>query len=76
MTDTISISKFKATCLEVLKLVQQSGKPITVTRRGVPVAQVIPPPRLAQNWLGCMAGEARVTGDLLEPLEVDWEVLQ
>ena len=42
--ETISISKFKATCLALLERVRQTGEPIIVTKRGVPIAQVVPPP--------------------------------
>jgi prevent-host-death family protein len=68
--ETIAISKFKATCLAVLERVRRTGRPILVTRRGEPVAEVIPPsPRKpATPWMGCMAGEAQITGDLLEPV--------
>ena len=42
--DQISISKFKATCLAVLERVQQTRVPVLVTKRGVPVAEIKPPP--------------------------------
>src|SRR5258705_10342395 len=51
----ITISEFKATCLAVIDRVKRTGKPVLVTRRGKPMAQVIPPPR-SPTWLGCMAG--------------------
>ncbi|MBM3790981.1 MAG: type II toxin-antitoxin system Phd/YefM family antitoxin [Acidobacteria bacterium] len=75
----ISISDFKATCLAVLDRVKRTGQPILVTRRGEPIAQVIPPPPEArpQSWLGCMAGKATVVGDVVSPAteEVEWEAL-
>ncbi len=73
------ISKFKATCLSVLKRVRQTRKPILVTRRGEPVAQVVPPPPRPRrkHWLGILADEGRITGDIISPAsdESDWEVL-
>jgi len=75
----ISISDFKATCLAVLDRVKRTGQSILVTRRGEPIAQVIPPPPEArpQSWLGCMAGKATVVGDVVSPAteEVEWEAL-
>lgn len=75
----ISISDFKATCLAVLDRVRRTGQPILVTRRGEPIAQVIPPPSDArpQSWLGCMTGKARITGDVVSPAaeESEWEAL-
>jgi len=75
--ETITISKFKATCLAVLEQVRKTGKPLRITRRGVPVADVIPPgpSERPSNWLGAMAESARIQGDILEPSDalVDWE---
>ena len=75
--DEIKISEFKATCLAVLARVGETGRPILVTRRGNPVAQIVPPPRDAADWLGAMRDRGAIKGDLVEPcgsLE-DWEVL-
>ncbi len=76
----IAISKFKATCLAVLERVKRTGQPILVTRRGEPIAQVIPPApaQRPQSWLGCMSGKARIAGDLVSPAgeESDWEALR
>jgi prevent-host-death family protein len=78
--ETISISKFKATCLALLERVHKTGQPILVTKRGVPVAQVLPPPRPEPSEVGaygCMAGTAEQVGDIVEPLPVDdWEALR
>jgi len=78
-TQQISISEFKATCLAVLDRVNRTGQSILVTRRGEPIAQVTPPPPEArpQSWLGCMAGKARITGDVIAPAAEDseWEAL-
>lgn len=78
--ETITISKFKATCLALLERVRRTGQPVLITRRGEPVAQVIPPPLPRQEdatSFGCMAGTAEEVGDILDPLpETDWEVLR
>ncbi|HYK87474.1 MAG TPA: type II toxin-antitoxin system Phd/YefM family antitoxin [Acidobacteriota bacterium] len=75
----IAISKFKATCLAVLERVRRTGQPVLVTRRGEPIARVIPPAACErlQSWLGCMSGRARIAGDLVTPAseESDWEAL-
>ena len=77
---TISISEFKATCLAVLDRVKRTGQPILVTRRGEPIAQVIPPlpAERSKTWLGCMAGRARIRGDVISPATEasEWEALR
>lgn len=76
--EAVAISKFKATCLSLLDRVKKTGQPLLITKRGEPIAQVVPPPppeRSKESTFGCMAGTARELGDIVEPLgEGDWEV--
>jgi prevent-host-death family protein len=78
--ETISISKFKATCLAVLERVRRTGKPVVVTKHGRPVAEVVPPSPepLESDWLGSMRGRGRVVGDIVAPAvePEEWEVLR
>lgn len=75
----MSISVFKATCLAVLERVRRTGASVIVTRRGVPVAEVGPPPVESSggNWLGAMKGSASITGDIIAPAGAieEWESL-
>ena len=71
--ETVSVSKFKAACLELLEKVQRTGQPILITKRGEPVAQIIPPtvPRTQGRWLGSARGTGRIVGDIVSPIEED-----
>ena len=73
----IAISEFKAKCLGILEQVRKTRKPVRVTRFGEPVAEVVPPSphKRPANWLGCMAGTARIVGDIVSPVgsESHWE---
>jgi prevent-host-death family protein len=77
---TMPISEFKATCLAVLEQVRRTGVRVVVTRRGEPIAEVLPPSAetLGVSWIGSLQGEATITGDLVEPIvpESDWDVLR
>ena len=77
---TISISEFKATCLAVLEQVGRTGTPVIVTRRGKPIAEVVPPSlaTVGSGWLGSMKGTATIIGDLVEPVSEshEWDVLR
>lgn len=79
-TKTVAISEFKATCLAVLERVRRTGTPIVVTRRGQPVAEVVPPSLASTGdaWLGAMRGTATITADLVAPTTEsgEWEVLR
>jgi prevent-host-death family protein len=68
---TIAASEFKARCLALLDDVAKNGHELVVTKRGKPVARVVPaePPR---NLIGSV--EFLVTDEeLIEPLFEDWE---
>ena len=68
--DSLPISRFKATCLTALERVRRIGRPLLVTKRGVPIAQVVPPPppKAAEGAFGAMRGTAEELGDIVEPL--------
>ena len=78
--EEIAISRFKATCLQVLERVRRTRKPILVTRFCEAVAEVTPPsmPKRKGSRLGSMVGTARIKGDLISPAgdPDDWEVLR
>lgn len=77
---TLSVSRFKATCLEVLERVRRTGRPVVITKRGALLAEVIPPsPATAgREWIGSLRGTARIVGDLVAPAGAarDWEALR
>jgi len=78
--EEIAISKFKATCLEVLERVRRTGKPILVTRFGKPVAEVKPPTegKLQPRRLGTLASTMEIHGDIVGPISdiSEWEAAQ
>ncbi|OGA81958.1 MAG: hypothetical protein A3G27_16920 [Betaproteobacteria bacterium RIFCSPLOWO2_12_FULL_66_14] len=39
----ISVTEFKQRCLEIIRRVEKTGKSVTITRRGRPVAQLEAP---------------------------------
>jgi prevent-host-death family protein len=77
---SIAISEFKATCLAVLEQVRRTGTSIVVTRRGVPIAEVIPPSIAASgnSWLGAMSATATIVGDLVAPASHadEWDAMR
>lgn len=76
--DTLSISKFKATCLAALERVRRTRRPLRVTRFGRPVADIMPPAvdvDETRTWPGSFADSAEIVGDLVAPLGVEWEAM-
>ncbi len=80
MPRTVSISEFKARCLALVDMVKKTGQPLLITKRGKPIAQVVPPPEAEKpsTWLGCMRGTGSIVGDLVSPAidEKEWEALE
>lgn len=78
--ETIPISKFKATCLGLLKQVKKKGEPILITLKGEPVAMVVPPPAAEKSgtWIGSFRKTGKIVGDIVAPAadESEWEVLR
>jgi prevent-host-death family protein len=70
VVDTLPISRFKATCLAALERVHRTGRPLLVTKRGVPIAQVIPapPPEVHGQTFGAMRGTVAELDDVVAPL--------
>jgi prevent-host-death family protein len=74
----VAISEFKAKCLALLDQVQKTKNPMRITRRGKPVAEVVPPSQTCKrDWIGSMKGRMEILGDIISPAtdESDWEVL-
>jgi len=78
--ESVPISKFKATCLALLDRVKRTGQTIIITRKGQPIAQVMPPPvpEKPESWLGCFQASGRILGDIVGPAmdAEEWEILQ
>lgn len=72
----ISALEFRAKCSTILDEVVQTGQAVTITKRGKPVAQLVPPvPRQNGYPQDALFGTVKIHGDIVEPaLETDiWE---
>ena len=73
--ETMSVSDFKARALKVLKRVDEEQQSVVLTRRGKPVAQVIPYRESSQPCQpGALAHLLTFEGDVVTPLGEDlWD---
>jgi prevent-host-death family protein len=63
----------------LLDKVEKTGKPILVTKRGKPVAELVPvSPAGKRPIMGYMEGTAKIVGDIVSPASEpsDWEALR
>jgi len=75
---TLSVSEFKAHCLELVNEVARTGEPVVLTKHGKPTAMVVSPPRSNDRvWApGKFRQSAVIEGDIIEPLDEPWEALR
>ncbi len=70
----ISAGEFKAKCLKLMDNVASTHEPLTITKHGKPVAMMVPVmPKSETLLFGYMAGSATVRGDIVAPVDVEWE---
>jgi prevent-host-death family protein len=73
---TIGAGEFKAKCLGLLDEVERTGRPLLVTKRGRPVARLVPirAPRKSRGTP--LEGSVVYEGDIVSPLDEPWEALK
>ncbi len=68
----VAAAKFKSQCLALMDEVEHKRKEIVITKRGRPVAKLVPVDAAANPLFGGMRGTGRVTGDIVSPVGVRW----
>ena len=71
-THQITAAEFKAKCLRLMDEVAKSRTPIVITKRGKPVAKLVPADDTPIDPFGCMAGTIEIRGDIISPIDVEW----
>lgn len=74
MKRKIAAGEFKAKCLHLLDEVQQTRKEIVITKRGRPVARLLPVDTDVPSIFGRMKGSAEILGDIVAPVDEKWSV--
>src|SRR5258707_61550 len=66
----IAISEFKAKCLAVIDEVNKTKKSVIITRRGQPIAELIPAADQGKRkeWLGSMKDTFEIVRDIMQPV--------
>jgi prevent-host-death family protein len=73
--ESLSVSEFKATCLAVLEDINRQKKRIVITKRGKPIAEVIPFETEQKDIP--LRDTVTYMGDIVSPVaEDDWEALK
>jgi prevent-host-death family protein len=75
MQATIAAGEFKSKCLKLLDQVAEKRETLVITKRGKPVAQVTPIPA-QENIVGSMKGSVLWMGDIISPIDVEWDAMK
>ncbi len=72
---TMPAGQFKAQCLSVMDDVNEQRSEVVITKRGKPVAKLVPLDSRPRDIFGCMQGTATIHGDIVAPAveSTDWE---
>ena len=72
-TRTIKAPEFKAKCLKIMDEVAESGEEIVITKHGRPVSRLMPYREKPKSMFGRDRDIIEIHGDIVEPLDVEWE---
>ncbi|MGA7558917.1 MAG: type II toxin-antitoxin system Phd/YefM family antitoxin [Terriglobales bacterium] len=74
----IAAGEFKARCLALMEDVRSTREPLVITKRGKPIAKLVPVEDKKDDFIGRLKGVMKIVGDIespVVPLE-DWEGLR
>lgn len=69
---TIPAGQFKARCLRLMDEVRNTREPVLITKKGRPVAKLVPAESQPEDVFGCLKDEIKIVGDIESPI-VSWE---
>lgn len=73
MKRQIAASEFRAKCLRLLDEVNQRRREYIITKRGKPVARLLPASAAAPSVFGHMRGTGEIVGDIVASVGETWE---
>ncbi len=70
---SIPATQFKAQCLSILDTVQRKRTTVVISKHGKPVAKLVPlDTDSVPSLYGSMKGTVREIGDIISPIEDEW----
>jgi len=69
---TVKASVFKAKCLHLMDLVNQTNEEIIITKNGKPVSRLVPYRKQVDSLFGLHKGNIKSNDDLIAPTGETW----
>ena len=77
MSKIIKASEFKAKCLALMDEVARTGESVVVTKKGEPLVELVPHKTKAKrDAFGILKGELVITGDIMSPIDIEWDAMK
>jgi prevent-host-death family protein len=77
MTRAIKASEFEAQCLALIDEVAKTGDTLIITKDGKPLAELVPHKNEKRpSPLGIWKGKVEITGDIVSPVDVEWDAMK
>jgi prevent-host-death family protein len=72
---SVPAARFKAQCLKIMDEVKERRETVLITKKGKPVARLVPAEDPPRDVFGCLAGQLEIAGDILTPVvpPSDWD---
>ena len=72
---SIEASEFPAKCLNLMDEVSENGGAVVITKLGKPVAMLTAIGEQPKSLFGLGRGRMKITGDIISPIDVEWEAM-
>ena len=69
----VGAGEFKAKCLQLMEQVKAEGIELVITKRGRPIAKLVPIEERKDSPFGWMKGTGRIVGEIVESTPDEWE---
>jgi len=72
----VKASAFRAKCLALIEEVERTGGRLAITKNGSTVAELLPNRPRKCNARGILKGRLFIAGDIISPIDIEWNALK
>jgi len=73
----IAAGQFKAECLKLMEYVKTKHASFIITKHGVPIAKLVPmEEKKPIDLFGALKGTIKIKGDIISPIDEEWDAEQ
>ena len=74
--DSISLPEFEANCHFFLEHVNKSGESLTLLKNGAPFTRILPCRPIKKSLFGMHKDKIQIHGDIISPIDEEWEAMK